>query len=527
MILKLETVDPSEPRSFKEAMRSPDADKWRTAMEKEVDGLQSLPCWRLVARPTDGSKIQRFKWVFTLKWKDGKIVREKARLAVMGNLMRPGIDYHETSAPTAKSAHMKAFFAVANMMGWDIDVGDVTQAFPQADNEDFVVCEQPDGFDDGTGRVCELLRSLYGMPQAGRNWYKLLKAVLQKLGFKCCRHDTAIFTFTNAELQIIYIIATHVDDLHGTGPGGRKFWLWLWEQLNKKWIVSNDGEPTQTLGITIDRDRSRGTLMLKQGHYIRNMLNELGWSSVKPADTPMDVGATFNLIDSPPLDEVDADVLRQYQTRCGALNYVATWTRPDIAYAVSQACAVMSRPASQHVSQLDRIAGYLTKFPDRGLMFNDSKSKIPQLELYVDANFSGEKRNTTGFAVMLGGAVISHGSQRQKHAATSTAMSEYHAAGSGVAMVYGIAHLLKEWGFPQCGIPVYEDNTSCIAFGENAQISDASKQIRSKYHFVRELIEEGMVKFVKTASEDQAADPLTKALPKALFHKLTYRIMGS
>ena len=86
-------------------------------------------------------------------------------------------------------------------------------------------------------------------------------------------------------------------------------------------------------------------------------------------------------------------------------------------------------------------------------MFNDSKSKIPQLELYVDANFSGEKRNTTGFAVMLGGAVISHGSQRQKHAATSTAMSEYHAAGSGVAMVYGIAHLLKEWGFPQCGIP--------------------------------------------------------------------------
>ena len=197
-----------------------------------------------------------------------------------------------------------------------------------------------------------------------------------------------------------------------------------------------------------------------------------------------------------------------------------------MAYSVNQACAVMSRPAPQHCTQLDSIAGYLDKYPDHGLVFDRKKAPEVKLELWVDANFTGERRNTTGFAVTLGGAAVAHASQRQKHVATCTAMSEYHAVGSGTAMVFGIAQMLEEWGFPQSNIPVFEDNNACISFVESAQLSDASKHIKAKYHFVRELSQDGKIRMTKVPSADMAADVLTKPLPKDPFHKLTNIIMN-
>ena len=57
------------------------------------------------------------------------------------------------------------------------------------------------------------------------------------------------------------------------------------------------------------------------------------------------------------------------------------------------------------------------------------------------------------------------------------------------------------------------DNKSAIVLMKNPVFHGCSKHIDTQFHFIRECVEEGkiMVDFIRT--EEQRADPLTKALP--------------
>jgi hypothetical protein len=53
--------------------------------------------------------------------------------------------------------------------------------------------KQPEGFEDRTGRVCELFKTLYGLKQSGRKWNKQLDKKLKKHGYKCLFSDPCIY----------------------------------------------------------------------------------------------------------------------------------------------------------------------------------------------------------------------------------------------------------------------------------------------------------------------------------------------
>jgi len=42
---------------------------------------------------------------------------------------------------------------------------------------------QPEGFDDGTGQICHLVKTLYGLKQSGHKWNTELDAKLISFGF--------------------------------------------------------------------------------------------------------------------------------------------------------------------------------------------------------------------------------------------------------------------------------------------------------------------------------------------------------
>nr|GFB05202.1 hypothetical protein [Tanacetum cinerariifolium] len=87
-----------EPANVAKALR--DAD-WVSAIQEELDQFARLKVWRLVPRP-EGKTVIKTKWMSKNKKDESSLViRNKARLVVVGYSQLEGIDYDETFAPTA------------------------------------------------------------------------------------------------------------------------------------------------------------------------------------------------------------------------------------------------------------------------------------------------------------------------------------------------------------------------------------------------------------------------------------------
>jgi hypothetical protein len=107
------------PRSYKEAMTMPDANKWREAALEELQSHKDNQTWTLVVVIPAGANVIRSRWIFTKKTSNGK-VRYKARFVAKGYSQRYGIDYHETYASVLAHTSMRILVCIAVNKGWNI-----------------------------------------------------------------------------------------------------------------------------------------------------------------------------------------------------------------------------------------------------------------------------------------------------------------------------------------------------------------------------------------------------------------------
>ncbi|XP_074292097.1 uncharacterized protein LOC141618943 [Silene latifolia] len=170
-----------EPKNYFEAVKQPE---WREAMGKEIEALEKNGTWKIVDLP-DGKKPIGCKWVYKIKLKaNGTIERNKARLVAQGFTQIEGVDYHETFAPVAKMTSVRLLLAVAVAKKWNIAQLDINNAFLHGDLDEEVYMRLPQGFEvTKKGKVCRLLKSLYGLKQASRNWFAKLTDALKGYGF--------------------------------------------------------------------------------------------------------------------------------------------------------------------------------------------------------------------------------------------------------------------------------------------------------------------------------------------------------
>ena len=68
-----------DPQTVSQALEAPDADEWAAAMDNEITNMLHLGVFREIPHPDDKNIITP-KWVFCRKFKDGLLVKHKARL---------------------------------------------------------------------------------------------------------------------------------------------------------------------------------------------------------------------------------------------------------------------------------------------------------------------------------------------------------------------------------------------------------------------------------------------------------------
>ena len=201
---------PKAPQSWREAMALPDAAEWRKAAEEEMGMLSTLKVWEAVELPP-GRKAISCRWVFTKKKQGETYSLYKARLVAKGYEQQRGDDYEETWAPTVSHVTVRCLLAVAVKRGYSIWQCDVKTAFLHGllDKSNFL--QQPEGFEDGTRRVWQLYKSLYGLKQSPRCWFQALREVLRAAGFRGSSADPALFLRGVGGVSLW--VAVYVDDL--------------------------------------------------------------------------------------------------------------------------------------------------------------------------------------------------------------------------------------------------------------------------------------------------------------------------
>ncbi|CAI7882176.1 unnamed protein product [Closterium sp. NIES-54] len=111
------------------------------------------------------------------KGADGKMVGLKNVLWVLNlaanliSVVKEKVEYKELFAPVVKPTTLSTLLAGAAIKGWVVKQMDVTTAFLNGVLEEEIFMAQPEGFDDGSGRVLRLKKTLNGLKQSPRQWY--------------------------------------------------------------------------------------------------------------------------------------------------------------------------------------------------------------------------------------------------------------------------------------------------------------------------------------------------------------------
>lgn len=210
-----------------------------------------------------------------------------------------------------------------------------------------------------------------------------------------------------------------------------------------------------------------------------------------------------------------------YASVVGSIMYTMVCTRPDISHAISVASRYMGDPGLRHWEALKWILRYLKGTSNLGIKFEaDTDSGSDVLKGFVDSDFGANldnRRSQTGYVFTLFGSAVSWRSGLQHVVALSTTEAEYMAMAEAVKESVWLRGILGEFGIKQDSVKILCDNQSALHLAKHQVFHERSKHIDIRLHFIRDLVEKGVVELVKVHTDDNASDMLTKTLSTSKF----------
>jgi hypothetical protein len=132
-----------------------------------------------------------------------------------------------------------------------------------------------------------------------------------------------------------------------------------------------------------------------------------------------------------------------------------------------------------------------------------------------------DRRSTSGYVFLLSGGVVAWSSRKQPVVTLSTTEAEYVAAAACACHSIWMERVLNSLDFSSCKcVKIFCDNSSTIKLSKNPVLHGRTKHIDIKFHFLRDLVKEGVVELVHCGTSEQMADIMTKPLKLESFLKL-------
>jgi len=520
------------PRTAWEALESAEGEQWGMAMDEELVRLREMGTWELTEDMLEGRVPISNRWVFTKKKDEhGNTIRYKARLVAQGFSQKPGTDYSNNSTFASvmqfESLHMA--FGIAAINGWDMRQMDVKTAYLNGYLEEEIYMLQPAGFDDGTGRICHLKRSLYGLKQAGNIWNKVWNKAIEELGYEKLKSDYCCFIQCKGEDFSILLV--WVDNLINFSNDTDR----VEQELKTKFEINIIGEPSILLGMKINRDEEKKTISLSQTHYIDSLLEHFGLANANMVSTPMDPNVNLDEEEDEGKGEKEGKDMDErgpetYATTIGSLMYAALTTHPDITYAVQRLAQFTKNPRPKHWTAVKRIFRYLKGTRTHALTYGGSNQTwTTELTIFCDADWASnaDRKSTSGYVMLFAGGAVAWSAKKQSTIALSMAKAEYITATHVAKQVLWHRTFCEELGIPQpTTSTIFCDNQAAIVIAHHPEFHAHTKHIDIALHFLCNLVESGTIDIVYVPSCENLADLLTKGLARVLHSELTHGVGG-
>ena len=497
-----------DPLDYEKAMSGENKSKWLEAMSEEMENLACNNVWELVDRPV-GQKVIGTKWVLKVKRDaNGKVERYKARLVAQGYHQEYGTDYFESHCPVVRRKLVRLLIALGVENEWYSKHMDVRCAFLNSDIKEMVYVEQPKGFVniERADNVYKLNKSMYGLHQSARNWYKFLDDKLKSCGMLRSVNDACLYYHCEKDLYLV----VYVDDL---GIWGTKIKVeWLAKKLSKMLDIRDLGKVCNFLSLRVTYC-DRKNVYLDQETYAKSVLEHFGMADAKGLKTPLVVNDCDKL-SLPNEKKIQIDPTT-YRKGIGSLLYLGNSTRPDIMFSVCKLSQHNSNPANENWCDVKHLFRYL-KYTER-LALHYSQENKP-IEVYVDADWANnriDRRSFSGYVVILAGGAVSWKTSKQGRVALSTVEAESMAMIEATKEVIWLTSLLVEIGqdrFLPKPCRIFADNNGAISQTKREMVSERTKHVHKDCMFLKDVVEQGDVEFIYCPSKDNLADILTKVL---------------
>ncbi|CAI7872774.1 unnamed protein product [Closterium sp. NIES-54] len=433
--------------TLKEALTSWKGEAVKSAMEEEIRSLIGMGTWELVKCPR-GVNIMKNRWVLTTKYRlDNTVEREKARLVMKGFTQVCGADYDKTYSPVSNYVTLRIFLSIVAVFDLNLMQLDMKNAFLQS--------------------------------KLDRVLYMALDGVLLGAGWKKSQVDEALY-FKAGNDGVTCWVLVYVDNLlaASSSPAMLKE---LKKLLEAAFELREISPVVKYLGLEIVRDRPARKLWLHQQGYAdklrRRFIDEEQGGRLPKTPVSVDAYAELTFDD----EEAQGREEEEYRQKVGSLQFVATTTRPDIAFACSKLGSGLTVRSDQHWREVDRCLAYLADTSDTALEFGGGPESL-ELIGYVDADDAGDKQDRTstgGYAFVYGGAAVSWSSSRIKCATLSSTESEYVAATNAGKEGRRLRFLLAEFKMLDAEKPTIlrVDNKSAITVAEGLGLTGNLKHM--------------------------------------------------
>eukprot|EP00253_Pinus_taeda_P025419 PITA_25419 len=182
----------------------------------------------------------------------------------------------------------------------------------------------------------------------------------------------------------------------------------------------------------------------------------------------------------------------------------------------------MEKLKEAHWQAAKRILRYVKGTKRFGILY--TVSECSDLVGYTDSDWAGsvdDQKSTSGYFFHMGSGAFQWTSKKQPIVALSTAEAEYVAATVAACQQVWMRMMLRSLCLEQANATIcFCDNSSAIALSKNSVFHKRTKHIDTRFHYIRELVNNGKIIVQHCSTQEQVVDILTKPLDQKSFEFL-------